>query len=55
MKNSLYTFYFIVLGIVSFFTREIVTFVMLGAILIALTNIHTTLKQILKVNQDKDK
>lgn len=54
MKNGLYTFYFLVLGIVSFFTGEIVTFVMLGAILIALTNIHTTLKEIVKQKQDKD-
>lgn len=53
MKNGLYTFYFLVLGIVSFFTEEIITFVMLGIILIALTNIHTTLKEILKVNQEK--
>jgi hypothetical protein len=53
MKNGLYTFYFLVLGIVSFFTGEIITFVMLGIILIALTNIHTTLKEILKVNQEK--
>lgn len=53
MKNGLYTLYFVVLGIVSFFTGEIVTFVMLGAILIALTNIHSTLKEILKTNQDK--
>lgn len=53
MKNGLYTLYFLVLGIISFFTREIVTFVMLGGILIALTNIHSTLKEILKVNQNK--
>jgi hypothetical protein len=54
MKNGLYIFYFLVLGIVSFFTGEIVTFVMLGAILIALTNIHTTLKEIAKQKQDRD-
>lgn len=46
-------FIFVVLGIISFITREIVTFVMLGAILIALTNIHSTLKEILKANQNK--
>ncbi|WP_165571557.1 hypothetical protein [Cytobacillus praedii] len=54
MKNGLYIFYFLVIGIVSFFTGEIVTFVMLGAILIALTNINTTLKEILKRDKDKD-
>lgn len=54
MKNGIYTLYFLVIGIVSFFTGEIVTFVMLGAILIALTNIHTTLKELLKVNQNKE-
>lgn len=54
MKNGIYTLYFLVLGIASFFTGEIVTFVMLGAILIALTNIHTTLKELLKVNQNKE-
>lgn len=53
MKNGLYTLYLLVIGIVSFFTGEIVTFVMLGAILIALTNIHSTLKEILKGIQNK--
>ncbi|MED4202916.1 hypothetical protein [Neobacillus mesonae] len=55
MKNSLYTLYFVVLAIVSIFTGEIVTFVMLGVILISLTNIHTTLKDILKTLKDKGK
>ena len=52
MNNWLYTLYFIVLGIISFITGEVVTFVMLGLILISLTNIHTTLKEILKVKKD---
>lgn len=53
MKNWLYTFYFFVLGIISLITREVVTFVMLGIILISLTNIHSTLKEILKENKGK--
>lgn len=53
MNNWLYTLYFVVLGIISFITGEVVTFVMLGLILISLTNIHSTLKEMLKVNKDK--
>lgn len=53
MNNWLYTLYFIVLGIISFITGEVVTFVMLGLILISLTNIHSTLKELLKVNKEK--
>lgn len=53
MNNWLYTLYFIVLGIISFITGEVVTFVMLGLILISLTNIHSTLKEMLKVNKEK--
>lgn len=50
MNNWWFSFYFLVIGIVSFFTGEIVTFIMLGFILLALNNIHTTLKQIYKQN-----
>lgn len=53
MKNWLYTLYLIVIGIVSFVTGEVVTFVMLGIILISLNNIHSTLKEILKVQKEK--
>lgn len=53
MNNWLYTLYFVVLGIISFMTGEVVTFVMLGLILISLTNIHATLKEMLKVKKDK--
>ncbi|MFJ5770431.1 hypothetical protein [Psychrobacillus sp. NPDC093180] len=53
MNNWLYTFYFVVLGVISFVTGEIVTFVMLGLILISLTNIHSTLKEMLKMNKEK--
>lgn len=44
MNNKWYGVYAMILGIVSFFTGEIVTFIMLGFILIALININTTLK-----------
>lgn len=50
MKNWWFSFYFLVIGVVSFFTGEIVTFIMLGFILLALNNIHSTLKQIYKQN-----
>ena len=46
MKNWLYSMYALIVGIVSFFTGEIVTFIMLGFILIALININTTLQKI---------
>lgn len=46
MNNFMYTLYALILGIISFFTGEIVTFIMLGFILIALININTTLKKI---------
>ncbi|MCC3359260.1 hypothetical protein [Bacillus sp. REN16] len=50
MNNWWYSFYFMVLGVVSFFTGEIVTFIMLGFILLALNNINSTLKKIYKQN-----
>lgn len=53
MKNALYTFYLFVLGIVAFFTREIVTFIMLGVILISLNNINSTLKELVKVKKEE--
>ncbi|AGX06869.1 hypothetical protein B14911_13532 [Bacillus sp. NRRL B-14911] len=46
MSNWLYSLYFVILGVVSFFTREIVTFIMLGFILLSLNNINNTLKKI---------
>lgn len=48
MNNILYTIYLVIIGIVAVYTREIVTFVMLGIILISLNNINSTLKEILK-------
>ncbi len=53
MNNWLYTEYLVVIGIISFITGEIVTFVMLGIILITLNNIHATLKDILRVQKEK--
>jgi len=54
MNGWLYGLYALIIAIVSIFTGEIVTFVMLGFILISLQNIHSTLKEILKVNRDKN-
>ena len=45
MNNWLYGLYAAALALLSFFTGEIVTFVMLGFILISLNNISTTLKK----------
>lgn len=52
MKNWQYTLYLVILGVISFITGEVVTFAMLGIILVTLTNIHTTLKEILR-NQER--
>lgn len=46
MKNIWYILYAMILGVVSFFTGEIVTYIMLGMILIALININNTLKKL---------
>ena len=54
MGNWLYILYAGILGIVSWFTGEIVTFVMLGIILIALNNINTTLKKIYLQNDERN-
>ncbi|MCK1985755.1 MULTISPECIES: hypothetical protein [Peribacillus] len=53
MSNWLYILYAVILGIVSWFTGEIVTFVMLGVILIALNNINLTLKKIYLQNNER--
>ncbi|WP_199171629.1 MULTISPECIES: hypothetical protein [unclassified Sporosarcina] len=53
MNDKWYGLYALILGIVSFFTGEIVTFIMLGFILIALMNINTTLKMNIKKDQDQ--
>lgn len=46
MNNWLYIIYIFVLGALSIYTGEIVTFVMLGFVLIILNNINTNLKRI---------
>ncbi|MGW6380706.1 hypothetical protein [Peribacillus butanolivorans] len=53
MKGWLYGLYALLIAIVSIFTGELVTFIMLSFILISLQNIHSTLKDILKVNKEK--
>ncbi|WP_169787527.1 hypothetical protein [Peribacillus butanolivorans] len=53
MQGWLYGLYALIIAIISIFTGELVTFIMLGFILISLQNIHSTLKEILKVNKEK--
>ena len=52
MNKWMYSLYALVLGVVSLFTGEIVTFVMLGFILIALININSTLKKMIKKDDE---
>jgi|GEM_PF-1927796 len=48
MKNTwLFALYACLLAVVSIITGEIITYIMLGFILISLTNIHKTLKALL--------
>ncbi|WP_198510254.1 hypothetical protein [Bacillus solitudinis] len=54
MRNLWYSFYFLVLGIISFYTGEIVTFIMLGFILLSLNNINATLKKNHKENTEEN-
>ena len=54
MKDYIYVIYVLVLGVVSFFTGEIVTFIMLGIILMALTNMLRVQKEILKKLSDQN-
>ena len=53
MNNWFFGLYAIVLAIVSLYTGEIVTFIMLGFILLALNSIHSTLKELLKTTKEK--
>lgn len=48
MNSWMYGLYAVILGVISFFTGEIITFVMLGFILLSLNNINTTLKKFYK-------
>lgn len=54
MNKWWYTFFVLLIGIVSIFTGEIVTFVMLGFILISLNNINSTLKMLYKLKDEKN-
>jgi hypothetical protein len=54
MNSLLYGAYAVVLGIVSFYTGEVVTFVMLGLILVALNNINSTLKKMNGANNNQN-
>lgn len=47
-NNYLYGIYALVLAVVSVFTGEIITFIMLGFVFMALLNINTTLRKILE-------
>lgn len=49
-----YIFYALILGIISWFTGEIVTFIMLGIILISLNNINSNLKKIYSQNNERN-
>lgn len=46
VKNLLYGLYALILGVLAIYTGEVVTFIMLGVILMSLININTTLKKI---------
>jgi hypothetical protein len=54
MNGWLYSLYALLIAILSIFTGEIVTFIMLGFILISLQNIHSTLKELLQVHKNKE-
>jgi branched-subunit amino acid transport protein len=52
-NNYLYGLYAVILAVVSIFTREIVAFIMLGFVFMALLNINSTLQKILeKIDKD---
>lgn len=55
MNNILNTVYLFILGVVAIYTKELVTFIMLGVVLIALNNINQTLKEILAVQKQNQK
>ncbi len=52
--NWMYRVFFIIIGAVSFFTGEIITFVMLLFIFFILNDIHLTLQQIYIQNKEKN-
>ena len=54
MESWFYYMYILILGVLSWFTGEIVTFVMLGIILISLNNINSTLNKIYNQNKERN-
>lgn len=53
MKIFLYGLYAAILGVISLFTQEVVAYVLLGFILLALNNILTVLKEISRKLDEK--
>ncbi|GIQ69634.1 hypothetical protein XYCOK13_24580 [Xylanibacillus composti] len=54
LRQMGYGFFAVLLAFVSFFTGEMVTFVMLGFILMSLLNINSTLQAILQKMNHRD-
>jgi hypothetical protein len=52
-NNFLYVIYAVILAVVSIFTREIVTFIMLGFVFMALTNINATLQKLVDKTESR--
>ncbi|MEI3606309.1 hypothetical protein SPD48_11440 [Pseudogracilibacillus sp. SE30717A] len=53
MKNWQSVLYVVVLALISIVTGEIVTFIMLGFILMSLQNIHKTLRSMLELKKEE--
>lgn len=49
-----YIFGVLILGAAAFFTGEIVTFAMLGIVLIALNNINMNLKKLIQIKESEN-
>lgn len=54
-NRILYTIFMFMLGIIAFFTRELVTFVMLGFIMIMVSNIYDKLDEISRKMNREDR
>ncbi|WP_194709692.1 hypothetical protein [Radiobacillus deserti] len=53
MNAFWYGLFAVILAVLSFFTGEIVTFLMLGFVLISLQNIHMTLKKLVQQKENE--
>lgn len=53
LKNWQSVLYAVLLALISIVTGEIVTFIMLGFILMSLQNIHKTLKNMLELKEEE--